>query len=96
MRIDLPQCNFEYCKYSFDGNCTSKNKYNKCEYNLLNKILKEVLIQNDGCRNHCIYSYYVKGIPYDCDNEDDCKNHSMYQIDFEKVIKDYEIELEDN
>lgn len=34
MRIDLPQCNFKTCLYSFDGNCTNKNRYETCEYQL--------------------------------------------------------------
>lgn len=34
MRIDLPQCGFKYCRYSFDGNCTNKNRYETCEYQL--------------------------------------------------------------
>lgn len=34
MRIDLPQCNFKFCLYSFDGNCTNKNRYETCEYQL--------------------------------------------------------------
>lgn len=32
MRIDLPQCNFKNCKYCFDGNCTSKKQYERCDY----------------------------------------------------------------
>ena len=32
MRIDLPCCGFHYCKYQFDGNCTNREKYQKCEY----------------------------------------------------------------
>jgi hypothetical protein len=32
MRIDLPQCDFKNCKYCFDGNCTKKNEYERCEY----------------------------------------------------------------
>lgn len=32
MRIDLPQCNFKNCRYSFDGNCTNLSKYEWCDY----------------------------------------------------------------
>lgn len=32
MRIDLPQCDFENCKYCFDGNCMKKSEYERCEY----------------------------------------------------------------
>lgn len=32
MRIDLPQCGLDSCKYSFDGNCTNKQRYQGCEF----------------------------------------------------------------
>ena len=32
MRIDFPQCNFKNCRYSFDGNCTNRDKYKCCDY----------------------------------------------------------------
>lgn len=34
MRIDLPQCNFKNCRFSFDGNCTNKIEYDRCEYRI--------------------------------------------------------------
>ena len=40
MRIDLPQCGFHYCRFQFDGNCTSTGKYEKCEYRYLNEQLE--------------------------------------------------------
>ena len=32
MRIDLPTCGFKLCRYCFDGNCTNKVEYDRCEY----------------------------------------------------------------
>lgn len=32
MRIDLPLCDFNKCRYYFDGNCTKKSEYERCEY----------------------------------------------------------------
>lgn len=32
MRIDLPTCGFKSCRYCFDGNCTNKVEYDRCEY----------------------------------------------------------------
>lgn len=54
-------------------------------------ILKEVLISDNGCMRHCKHAYWWKG--YDCCNEsgNECKDHSMYEIDYEKVIKDYDL-----
>lgn len=54
-------------------------------------ILKEVLISDNGCMRHCTHSYWHLG--YDCCDKVDheCKDHSMYEIDYEKVIKDYDL-----
>lgn len=36
MRVDLPQCNFKYCKYSLDSNCTAGEvRRERCEYRIL-------------------------------------------------------------
>lgn len=32
MRIDLPTCGFKLCRYCFDGNCTNRVEYDRCEY----------------------------------------------------------------
>jgi hypothetical protein len=32
MRIDLPLCGLDSCRYSFDGNCISKPRYQGCEF----------------------------------------------------------------
>lgn len=32
MRIDLPTCGFKNCRYQFDGNCTNKKEYERCDY----------------------------------------------------------------
>lgn len=32
MRIDLPQCGLDTCRYSFDCNCTDVKRYKSCEF----------------------------------------------------------------
>lgn len=32
MRIDLPTCGFKPCRYCYDGNCTKRVEYDRCEY----------------------------------------------------------------
>ena len=49
MRIDLPTCGFKSCRYCFDGNCTNKVKYNKCEYKMQSIVVR--------CKD-CKYAYY--------------------------------------
>ena len=95
MRIDLPLCGFKNCKWEYDCNCVSKNDYNKCYHRLLEKTLEKVLIQNDGCKSSCTHSYYVKGLNDYCCNEVHCKDYYMYDIDWNKVIKDYNINMEE-
>ena len=49
----------------------------------LENILKQVLLQSDGCCAHCIHSYHLKYVGRTCDLYDEkCKNHSMYEIDY--------------
>lgn len=59
----------------------------------IENILKEVLISDNGCMAHCKHSYWDNG--YVCcdelDNDGRCKEHSMYEIDYQKVITDYEL-----
>ena len=42
MHIDEPCCGFLSCSYYFDGNCTSKIKYESCEYMHLRFFLHEL------------------------------------------------------
>lgn len=32
MRYNLPACDFKRCKLFSDGNCTSEQKYDNCDY----------------------------------------------------------------
>lgn len=32
MRYNLPACDFKRCKLLSDGNCTSEQKYDNCDY----------------------------------------------------------------
>lgn len=64
-----------------------------CEFNVVVKILKEVILQMDHCFL-CKHSTPVRGGFYNCDEEDiSCENHSMFEVDYDKVIKEYNIKL---
>jgi len=41
MRIDLPGCGLEYCKYQFNGNCTDTKRYETCDYRHVSERLYE-------------------------------------------------------
>lgn len=41
MRIDLPFCNFQYCRYHFDGNCTKQSRYETCDFRETNEELEK-------------------------------------------------------
>ena len=32
MRIDMPRCSIETCKYWSDGNCSSIGRYTQCDH----------------------------------------------------------------
>ena len=49
MRIDLPGCNFKNCRFSYDGNCTNKIEYDRCEYRLAKDGLAEAEPVRHGC-----------------------------------------------
>ena len=51
MRIDLPQCGFHYCRFQFDGNCTSTGKYEKCEYHYLSEQIEPERKKGEWIRN---------------------------------------------
>ena len=63
MRIDLPQCNFKNCRFSFDGNCTNKIEYDRCEY----RIEEDKLIKAEPVRHGrwvpFSYDGYADGYP---------------------------------
>lgn len=41
MRIDLPGCSLDTCRYCFDGNCTDKIRYERCLFvEALNELAK--------------------------------------------------------
>lgn len=72
MRIDLPGCNFKNCKYSFDGNCTNKQKYENCDYRHfaekeIAKLPNEVNDSFFVCPK-CLTAIYHEEMPrsYDC------------------------------
>lgn len=55
MRIDLPQCSFDTCRYYFDNNCTSKKKFEACEYG---NPIKGEWLKGDGDSVICSGCYY--------------------------------------
>lgn len=81
MRIDLPGCNFKYCKYCFDGNCTSKDKYDNCEFiDAIKK--KEMFFLLLEEMNSPVKTLQELAIQYCCLTE--CKNCPVCIHKFEK------------
>lgn len=35
MRIDLPRCNLDTCRWHLDGNCVHESEYKNCRYKAL-------------------------------------------------------------
>ena len=63
MRIDLPQCNFKNCRFSFDGNCTNKIEYDRCEYRIAKCDLAEAEPVRHGKWVPLSYDGYTNGYP---------------------------------
>ncbi len=61
MRIDLPQCNLKTCRYSFDGNCVDKSRFDTCEYTY-------ALAEKDNAKDELRHSYLKQ---HDLKNEYD-------------------------
>lgn len=76
------------CGKNYDDECI-----NICDYARSIKILKEVLLENEPCARICKYGYPCRGIGFDCDKDDECINHSLFEINFDRVIDEYNIKI---
>ena len=66
MRIDLPGCNFKNCCFSYDGNCTNKIEYDRCEY----RIAKCDLAEAEPVR-HGKWIYHPDDL-FPCESKQEC------------------------
>lgn len=60
MRIDLPQCNLKNCRKCFDGNCTDKVEYEKCEYAHYKDLVEQGRLVELICKIGTLI-YYLNG-----------------------------------
>ena len=47
MRIDLPGCSFDCCRYRFDGNCMRKPE--ECSFTIMKNLLEEAAEEIENC-----------------------------------------------
>ncbi|MBQ7818500.1 MAG: hypothetical protein IJ341_02265 [Bacteroidales bacterium] len=45
MRIDLPGCDFKNCRFCFDGNCRSKEKFDNCDYQYMKRLTLRKVVE---------------------------------------------------
>lgn len=83
MRIDLPLCNLKNCRYSFDGNCTRKDKYDWCEYTLAKKNAFKALAETLKSKSQLV-APSVYAIPY----------RAVAVEDIDKIVKEMTKESE--
>ena len=57
----MPLCGFKNCRFSFDGNCTNKIEYDRCEYRLANGELADVELVRHGRWIPISYDGYADG-----------------------------------
>lgn len=69
MRIDLPLCGLDSCRYSFDGNCTSKSRYKSCEFAYFKELEADGRLIELPCKvGDTVYIMYE-----DCNYIGDCR-----------------------
>lgn len=51
MLIDKPLCNFKNCRYCFDGNCTSADKYENCKLTDLGYEIAKLNVDLDNAKS---------------------------------------------
>lgn len=54
MLIDKPQCNFKNCRYCFDGNCRSADKYENCKLTDLHYEIAKLTVDLDNANGEWI------------------------------------------
>ncbi len=50
MLIDKPRCNFKNCRYCFDGNCISADKYENCQLTDLHSEIAKLTVDLDNAK----------------------------------------------
>ena len=51
MLIEKPQCGFQNCRYCFDGNCRSADKYERCELTDLHYEIAKLTVDLDNAKS---------------------------------------------
>lgn len=50
MLIEKPRCNFKNCRYCFDGNCYSADKYENCKVTDLHSEIAKLTVDLDNAK----------------------------------------------
>ncbi len=51
MLIEKPRCNFKNCRYCFDGNCYSADKYENCTVTDLHSEIAKLTVDLDNAKS---------------------------------------------
>ena len=90
MKINLENI-YSPCQRCMIHGYPDDNVCQSCEYNIAIIILKEVLKQNDYCWL-CKNVIHIKGGYVDCKlNHDGCKDCDSYAIDWNAIVKEYQL-----
>ena len=54
MLIEKPRCNFNNCRYCFDGNCYSADKYENCKLTDLHYQIAKLTVDLDNAKQEWI------------------------------------------
>lgn len=92
MNIDIQNIHSPCTKCYIHGHPFSEEDEHckHCEYNVAIYVLKKVLKANDFCQ-HCAYKKYMGGGYFDCHKDYGTMNCEDFVIDWESVIREYNI-----
>ena len=81
MRIDLPQCNLKNCRKCFDGNCTDKVEYERCEFAHYKDLAEQVRLVDIETYQKRLIRYIDAGKYRSADKKVFSENDVIYLIE---------------
>lgn len=59
MLIDKPRCNFKDCRYCFDGNCRSADRYENCKVTDLHYEIAKLTVDLENAKKEVAWEIFA-------------------------------------
>ena len=92
MLIEKPRCNFKNCRYCFDGNCYSADKYENCKVTDLHSEIAKLTVDLDNAKAEVareIFAEIETCLYQPFDDIPDDPHYQICQQDYEAIKKTY-------